>query len=105
MDRDLLEFDDHFDFKDTPPEQQYKLAKIKLTKLADVWLKGVQKQRRREERERINTWDKLRSHLRRKYIPHNYKQQLFVQWSTLRQGDRTVTEYKQELMGKTLCGF
>lgn len=37
----------YFEFKDTSPEQQFKLAKIKLTKLAAVWLEGVQKQRRR----------------------------------------------------------
>ena len=33
----------YFDFKETTPEQQFKLAKIKLTKLAAVWLDGVQK--------------------------------------------------------------
>ena len=69
----------YFDFKHTTHEQQYKLAKIKLTKLAEVWLEGVQKQRRREDRERINTWEKLRKHLRKKYVPRNYRQQLCIQ--------------------------
>ena len=50
----------YFEFKDTPEEQQYKLAKIKLTKLAATWLDGIQKQRRRENRDRINTWAKLK---------------------------------------------
>ena len=74
----------YFDFKETTPEQQFKLAKIKLTKLTATWLEGVQKQRRREDRERISTWEKLKKHLRRKYVPHNYRQQLCIQWGTLR---------------------
>ena len=86
----------YFEFKETPEDQQYKLAKIKLTKLAAIWLEGVQKQRRRENRERINTWDKLKKHLRKKYVPSSYRQHLFVQWSTLRQGSRSVAEYIQE---------
>ncbi|XP_057543321.1 uncharacterized protein LOC130821549 [Amaranthus tricolor] len=86
----------YFDFKETTPEQQFKLAKIKLTKLAAIWLEGVQKKRRREDKERINTWEKLRKHLRRKYVPRNYRQQLYMKWGTLRQDNRTVSDYIQE---------
>ena len=90
------ELERYFEFKDTPEEQKYKLAKIKLNKLAAIWLDGVQKQRGRENRERINTWVKLKKHLRRKYVPASYKQQLYVQWSTLRQDNRTVADYIQQ---------
>ena len=45
---------------------------------------------------RISTWKKLRKHLRRKYVPRNYRQQLCIQWGTLRQKNRTVSEYIQE---------
>jgi retrotransposon gag protein len=86
----------YFDFKDTPPDQQFKFAKIKLTKLAAVWLEGVQKQRRREDRERISTWEKLKTHLRRRYVPRNYSQQLGMQWGTLRQDNWSVSNYIQE---------
>lgn len=86
----------YFDFKDTSPEQQFKLAKIMLTKLAAVWLEGVQKQRMREDRERINTWEKLKKHLRRRYMPKNYRQQLCLQWGTLKQDNRSVADYIQE---------
>ena len=75
----------YFEFKETSEEQQYKLAKIKLTKLAAIWLEEIQKQRRKENRERINTWTKLKKHLRRKYVPSSYRQNLFIQWSTLKQ--------------------
>ncbi|XP_057526384.1 uncharacterized protein LOC130805617 [Amaranthus tricolor] len=91
-----VELERYFEFKDTPEEQKYKLAKIKMNKPAAIWLEGVQKQRRRENRERINTWGKLKKHLRRKYVPSSYKQQLYVQWSTLRQGSKSVADYIQE---------
>jgi retrotransposon gag protein len=61
-----------------------------------VWLEGVQKQRRREDRERINSWEKLKKHLRRRYMPKNYRQQLCLQWVTLRQDNRSVADYIQE---------
>ena len=86
----------YFEYKDTHPDQQYKIVKVKLTKLAATWLEGVQRQRVREHRPKINSWEKLRKHLRRKYVPSNYKQQLYTNWSNLRQGTKLVANYIQE---------
>jgi retrotransposon gag protein len=80
-----------FDYRETPAASQYKMAKVKLTKLAAIWFEGIQRQRVRENRPRIDSWDKLKKHLRRKYVPPNYKQQLSVKWNTLVQGNRTAT--------------
>ena len=85
----------YFEFRETPEEQKYKLAKIKMNKLAAIWFEGLQKQRR-ENREGIHTWAKLKKHLRRKYVPSSYKQQLYVHRSTLRQGGKSVADYIQE---------
>ena len=38
----------YFEFKETHPDHQYKIAKVKLTKLAATWLEGAQRQRTRE---------------------------------------------------------
>ena len=62
-----------FEFKEATEGQQYKLAKSKLTKLAALWLERVQGQRRRENKGKINTWAKLKKHLRRKYVPLSYR--------------------------------
>lgn len=88
--------DQYFEFKDTPPDQQYKLARVKMIKIAATWLEGLQRQRLREGRGRINTWEKLRKHMRRKYVPPTYRQQLYVKLSTLTQGAKSVQEYIQE---------
>ena len=68
----------YFEYKDTHPDHQYKIAKVKLIKLAATWFEGIQRQRTRENRPKTNTWEKLRKHLRRKYIPTNYRQQLYT---------------------------
>jgi retrotransposon gag protein len=86
----------YFDYKETPEDQKFRIAKVKLTRLSAIWLEGLQKQRKREERPRLNSWEKLRKHLRRKYVPSTYKQQRFVKWGNLRQGSMTVSEYIQE---------
>lgn len=86
----------YFDFKETPEDQRFRLAKVNLTKLSAIWLEGIQKQRKREDRPKINSWEKLKKHLRRKYVPSTYQQQLFMKWGNLRQGNMTVAEYIQE---------
>ena len=47
--------DRYFEYRETTPERQYKIAKMKLTKLAALWLEGIQRQRLREHRDRIDT--------------------------------------------------
>ena len=86
----------YFEYRGTTPEGQYKVAKMKLTKLAAMWLEGIQRQRVREHRERIDTWDKLKKHLNRKYVPINFKHQMYIKWSTLSQKGRSVIEYIRE---------
>jgi hypothetical protein len=41
-------------------ERKYKVAKVKLSKYAETWLKGVQKKRETKNKERISTWSKLK---------------------------------------------
>ena len=88
--------DRYFEYRETTHERQYKIAMMKLTKLAALWLEGIQRQRLREHRDRIDTWDKLKKHLNRKYVPVNFKHKLYIKWSTLNQRGRSVTEYIQE---------
>lgn len=72
------------------------MAKVELVKLAATWLEGVQRQRVREGKEKINSWTKLKKKLRRKYMPSNYTQQRSMQWSTLTQDSKFVAQYIQE---------
>ena len=53
----------YFEYKDTHPDQQYKIAKVKLTKLAATWLEGGQRQRVREDSLRLTLGKNLGSTL------------------------------------------
>ena len=64
--------DQYFEFKGAPVHQQFKVAKVKMTKVASTWLEEVQRLRLREGRGRIHTWDKLKKHMKRKYVPPTY---------------------------------
>lgn len=64
----------YFEFQETPPDRQYKIAKVKMIKIASTWLEGLQRQRVREGRPRVDTWQKLKKHLRRKYATPTYRQ-------------------------------
>ncbi|XP_057550663.1 uncharacterized protein LOC130828721 [Amaranthus tricolor] len=86
----------YFEFRETPLDHQFRLAKVKLIKSAAVWLEGTQKQRLREGKGKINTWGKLKKNMRRKYIPSYHKQQQYVQLNSTKQGSRTVQEYLNE---------
>ena len=64
--------DNFFEFRDTPLDKQFKMAKVKLTKLAATWLEKVQRQRLREGKEKLKSWDKLKKKMRRKYVPSKH---------------------------------
>ncbi|XP_057248897.1 uncharacterized protein LOC130590469 [Beta vulgaris subsp. vulgaris] len=85
-----------FDYKDTPHERKYKVAVLKLTKYASIWLDGVKRQRIKEDKSKIATWDKLKKQLRKRFVPTNYKQNQYVRWSTLKQGAMSMEEYIKE---------
>lgn len=69
--------ENYFEFKDTPENQKFTFAKVKITRLEATWLEGVQRQRVRDNRAKINSWEKLKKHMKRKYVPPTYKQQLY----------------------------
>lgn len=64
--------ENYFEYKETPEDKQFKMAKVKLTKWAATWLEGIQRRRLREGKAKIDSWTKLKKQLRRKYVPSNY---------------------------------
>ena len=87
----------YFEFKDVDDERQmYKIAKVKMIKYAETWLKGLQRKREMAGKERINTWGRLKEKLRTRFVPSNYKQTLYVKWSTLQQRGIKAEEYIKE---------
>lgn len=47
----------------------------------------------REGRPKITTWEKMKKHMHRKFIPYNYTRVLYQQLQKLRQDTQSVDEY------------
>lgn len=67
-----------------------------MVEIVATWLEGLQRQRLRGGRDRIDNWEKLKKYMTRKYVPPTNRKQLYVQLSTLIQGTRSVQEYIHE---------
>lgn len=85
-----------FEYKDTPEERKHKVAILKLTKYASIWLDGVKKQREKEGKSKLATWEKLRKQLRKRFVSSTYKQNQYVKWSTFKQGNLSIEDFIKE---------
>ncbi|WRX11629.1 Retrotransposon gag domain - like 10 [Theobroma cacao] len=85
-----------FELKDIFDEKRVKLVAIKLKKHASIWWENLKRQREREGRYKIRTWDKMRRELKRKFLPEHYRQEIFIKFQNLRQKTMTVEEYTME---------
>lgn len=85
-----------FDYKDVAEDHRVKLVAIKLKKHASIWWEHLNKQRFREGKRRIESWEKMRRELKKKFIPENYRQDCFLKFHNFKQSDVSVEEYIAE---------
>lgn len=57
-----------------------------------AWWQQIKESRRRTGKQRINTWERLKNHMRQAFLPYNYDRTLYNKLQSLRQGARTVDE-------------
>ncbi|CAL2257293.1 unnamed protein product [Prunus armeniaca] len=82
-----------FDYKDVAEDRRVKLVAIKLKKHASIWWEHLNKQLVREGKRRIESWEKMRRELKKKFIPENYRQDCFLKFHNFKQSDVSVEEY------------
>ena len=73
-----------------------RLAAVEFTGYAALWWKNIVDTRRMDGEAEIRTWQEMKRILRKRFVPANYKHELFMRLQTLRQGGKTVDEYIQE---------
>ncbi|CAL9070970.1 unnamed protein product, partial [Musa textilis] len=69
----LLAIERVFDFKSYSDEKRCKVAVLKLTKYASLWWENLKRQRAREKKSRIKSWDKLKKLMKKRFLPDTYK--------------------------------
>jgi len=79
-----------FEVREYSDEKAFKVAVLKLKNYASLWYENVKKQRTREGKTRIRTWSKLKKLMTKRFLPDNYKRELYLRVSSLSQGRISV---------------
>ncbi|VFR00371.1 unnamed protein product [Cuscuta campestris] len=74
-----------FDFKDVPEDKKVKIVALKFQKYASTWWSNLSTKRRRENKAPVKTWFKMRSLLKKKFLPEQYVRDNFAKLQHLRQ--------------------
>ncbi|VFQ73775.1 unnamed protein product [Cuscuta campestris] len=85
-----------FDFKEVSDEKKVKIVALKFRKYASTWWTNTYTKRRRNGKEPVSTWTKMRSLLMKKFLPAEYIRENFAKLQTLRQGSKSVEDYNRE---------
>ncbi|KAF8021452.1 hypothetical protein BT93_G1786 [Corymbia citriodora subsp. variegata] len=85
-----------FEFKSYSDEKKCKVAVLKFKKYASLWWENQKNQRIREGKSRVKSWEKLKKLMKKRFLPVNYKQDLFLKLNSLKQHGNTVEEYIRE---------
>ena len=69
-----------FEHKDVLEHRKVKIVAIKLKKHASIWWEHLKKQRAHEGKSRIETWEKMKKVLKKKFLLDNYRQYTFLKF-------------------------
>lgn len=78
-------------------EKKVKLAVIEFSDYAIVWWDQLVLNRRRNRERAIETWDDMKSIMRKRFVPSHYYRELYKKLQGLKQGNRSVEDYYQEI--------
>ncbi|VFQ86920.1 unnamed protein product [Cuscuta campestris] len=85
-----------FDFKEVSDDKKVKIVALKFRKYASTWWTNTCTKRIRSEKPPVDSWQKMRSLLKKKFLPTEYSRENFAKLQTLRQGTKSVEDYTRE---------
>ncbi|XP_013588872.1 uncharacterized protein LOC106363133 [Brassica napus] len=89
----LSSIEEILEYKRVPGDQCVPLIASRFKNRAMAWWQQIKELRHRAGKPRIDTWERLKKHMRRAFLPYNYERTLYNKLQTLRQGSRSVDEY------------
>ncbi|XP_013669317.2 uncharacterized protein LOC106373730 [Brassica napus] len=97
---DLLDWiatvDEILEFKHVPLDQCVSVLAMRFRSRSTAWWTQLKASRLRLGKPKIESWEKLKKHIRKMFLPYNYDQLMFQRLQHLRQGSCTVEEYATE---------
>lgn len=88
--------DEFIEFKEVPANKQVPYATTRFRGHAASWWNQLKISRTRRGKDKITSWDKLKKHMRKTFIPYNFERLLFQKFHNIRQGTRSVEDYANE---------
>ncbi|XP_041004080.1 uncharacterized protein LOC121249434 [Juglans microcarpa x Juglans regia] len=79
-----------------PEAQQVKLVAYKLHGGASAWWEQMQNNSRRQGKQPVRVWPKMKQLMRARFLPPDYEQILYQQYQNYKQGARTMSDYTKE---------
>ena len=67
-----------FEYCDPSEHKKVKLLTIKMCKNASIWWENLKRQCERNGKKKIQTWEKLKKELKRKYLSFNYRKDVYL---------------------------
>lgn len=93
-----IDVDRFFDVMSVPENKQVRMVAIRLKSTAAVWWDKLVMQRKRQRKEPIKTWRRMKRLMLERFLPEDYEQILYKMYIECAQGKRTVTEYTAEFL-------
>lgn len=92
----LFAIEEILEFKEVPENKRVPLVATRFRGRAAAWWQQSKVTRSRQGKKKIDSWDKMKKHMRASFLPHNYTRTLYQNLQNLRQGAKTVEEYTTE---------
>ena len=89
----------------TNPElEKVEFVAIKMCKNAFILWKNLKRQRERDCKKKIETWEKIKKELKIRYLPTIYHQDIYLKFHNFKQQDLSVKEYLARFVNLIIKG-
>ncbi|KAG7529669.1 Retrotransposon gag domain [Arabidopsis suecica] len=92
----LYDVEEVLDFKQVLDKMRVSLVATRFKNRASAWWQNLKIQRAREGKNKIASWEKMKKHLRKDFLPYNYSRTMYTKFQNLRQGNKSVDDYASE---------
>ena len=93
-----------FGYYDPSEHKKVKLVAIKMCNNASIWWENLKRQRERVGKKNIQTWEKIKKELKRKYLSFNYRKDIYLKIHNFKQQDFSVEEYLAKFVNWIIKG-
>ena len=78
-------------------EQKVKLVAVEFTDYASIWWDQLRLSWRRNRERPVETWEEMRSLMRKRFVPSYYSKALYRRLQALTQGSMSIEDYYKEM--------